>query len=850
MTTSASDAAWAEAAGVPLVPWVGAGVTSGLRRRDSGRPLAPGWVTFLRDAVSLLDNRAKHDAIGAIEQGRLEEAATVLRRALPVAKWNSLLREQFEVTPAALGPDGLKVLTALWRVSNGLIITTNYDETLRWVQVEGAAPARSYGLHAAPDLSTLMTASPGHPVLWHLHGSIEYPDTIVLERLEYDRLYGTLGHGHTGSSERRDRILDATLLCLRTVVATHNLLFVGTSLLDPRVNDVLADMHRLFPVARTRHFMVCLESEADAVKKRLQDAGMNEYITPLPVRSYQAHLVARLESLANLTGPVAAIPMTEPKWARRRCRVVVAGGAEFTAEVQPLIGESAPQEALMHLRDMLEERELTPFQRTIVQALRYELDAKIDQMVERTSEALEQFELSVAERLNLLLFHAIGLEKKNGQDEIYAAIAALDEVLISDEAPEELRVSAQFNRDVCREKLDQPDVSFAQYVHDKEYRFGTAELLWPKAWNMELVRSARRGVPFLFGDLFEDVIASEVYEASTGVGKTIANWGHYAGRGELDSDLVERLNDIAREATPTQRLPFLLFLASETNDPRFREAIEQALERGGANPTLQRLVQTRRVQGRYTLYGEFLMHGDVWGYVAPTPMHLRGARRGAGVGTWKAESDDIRQLVSRLGLKAQPAIEGDLPFGQGFASSTVLSLLHIGDQLSSAERRRVVDIFDWLSHGFEPSGLDYDAIVAQAPGFYRRGEWRQAAPLMLHGLFLRSSEPPVITLSKTRERIAGVADRLAPLAERLTTGIIYSSELDIEAFAEYCARLSRAGVYTREQMAVFEAAKAAGLMAKAVGGLHGRAMLVIGGSREELESYAVSLDARTLIGRL
>lgn len=844
----ARNPAWSEAVGLQLVPWVGAGVSSGLRRADNGGPLMPDWTSFLREAVDILSPADWVQILAAIDSGQLEAAATMLRNGVPKARWTSLLRKRFEVSPAGGGADGMRVLRAIWKVSRGLVVTTNYDETLRWTQIEGAAPAQSYGLHAPPDLSTILGATSERPVLWHLHGSIEYPDTIVLDRAEYDRLYGAHDGRHGGGAVQRDGILDATYLCLRTLMATQNLFFVGTSLADPRVNDVLADVHRLFPVARTRHFMVCLENELGSLRKRLSSVGISDYITLLPVRSYEKDLAILLESLSADAEKVDSIDLTERKWIRRRCRAVVAGGAEFIAELRPLIGESAPDEAVTRLRDMFEERELSEFQRAVVQAFRYELDAKIDRMIQSTSAALEGSRLEGVERLNLLLLHAIGLEKRNGDSDIRAAMSALDEIIASSETPDELRVCAEFNRDVCREKLDDPNVTFGGYLKDRKYRLGATELLWPKAWNMELVRTSRRAQPFDYADLFEDVIAAEIYDASTGVGKTIANWGHYVGRGEMDPDLIEQLNKIARNATPTQRLPFLVFLASETNDPRFREAIDEALDRGGVNPTLQRLVQTRQVYGRYTLYGEFLMHGRSWGYVSPTPMYLRGTRDTTSAGgTWNAEADEIARLVERLGLRPLPAVEGDLPIGQGFAGSTVLALLHVGDQFRAAERRRVVNFLDWLSHGFEPSGLDHDSIVAQTSGFYRRGEWRPANPVHLDGLFIRSGSPGTISLRETQSRIERVAGRLVPLADLLTKGIADDSELRMDVFADYCLALSRAAVYTDEQMELVEQASSHGLLAKSIGGLQAKAMVVVGDSGA-LSHYEAGLAPGMVIG--
>lgn len=853
---TASEDAWREAARLPLVPWVGAGVSTGIRHARTRAPLMPDWATFVRDAVQLLSAEERSRARDALDAGLLEEAATALRDGMVRAKWLGLLRDRFEATSADMHAESIDVLRAIWGVSKGLVITTNYDGTLSWVRSAADVQPIVYGLHAPPDLSSLLGSTQERPVLWHLHGSIQHPDTIVLERSEYERLYGAFGPAaeleHSASVPARGRNLDAAYLCLQTLVATQNLLFIGTSLTDPRVNRVLARVDGLFPVARTRHFMICLETELDSVQRRLHDNGLDDCITPLPLGSYSRDLLGRLRMLTEGVDAVAALDLREPKWIRRRCRAVVAGGEEFIAHLTPLIGEATQHEALAQLREMLEERDdLTQFQRTVVQALRYEFDAKVDQMVSRVGAALANpQQLTEEERLNLLLLHALGLEKLNRQEDVQQAMALLEEVIASPDTPAELRLCAEFNRDVCREKLGDPTVSFARYIDDMEFRFSTDELLWPKAWNMELVRCGRQSVPFAFSELFEDVIAAEINEFSTGVGKSIANWGHFAGRAEIDASLVERLNEIARAQTPANRVNFLIALASQTNDSHFREAIDNALVEAGENATVRRQLQTRPVHGRYTLYGEFLMHGRASGYVAPTPMHLRGSGDSTTVsGIWDQASDDVAGLVRRLGLKPMQAVSGDLPFGQGFASSTVLALLHIGDQLPPVERRRVVNVLDWLSHGFEPSGLDHDAVAAQGPGFYRHQEWRAAPPLALDGLFLRSTPIREISLAETRMRIDRAADRLAPLADEMTSVITERQELDADAYSAYCRELVRAGVYTKEQKSRVAEAASRGLSAKAIGGLHAKAVLVIG-EPDRLDEYAAWLPGGVILGRL
>jgi len=837
---------WTEVGTRELVPWVGAGVSNGLRRERTDEPLVPTWHAFLTTTAGEFAPAIKPEVDAKIESGMMSAAAALLKDALGVTNWHERLRSTFEVELGDIDEAGRAVLRAIWRISSGLVLTTNYDDTLRWLP-DQAAPPMPYGLHSTPDLSTLLGATPENPRLWQLHGAIQHPDTLVIAEAEYDRLYGRDPLATTGPDpgDGRERILDAALLCLKAIVASRNILFIGFSFRDERVNRMLADVHRLFPETRAHHFATVSERSHGATRDRLRAAGIDGYVTLLPVPSLDTDLAPRLEALREARAPRERSTRIETKWQRRRCRTIVAGSPEFVRDMMPLIGESAPHVAASILRDMQLERALSPFEAAFAKLLELEFDGKTRQLVTVGRRLLQDPGIQGVEQLNLMLLFAIGLEKDSlaGAKE---AIGILDEIIGSD-CDEELRFCAEFNREVCREKLDL-DADFTPYLHDRTRRLASGELLWPKAWGMELVRAGRTHQEFDYADLLENVLAVEVDEASTGVGKSIANWGHYSGE-PIDQRRVDQLNEIARTATPTQRIPFLIYLARATDEPRFRDAIRDAIEQARDNPTLLRLVQTERVRGRYTLYGEFLMHELARGYVAPVPMFLQGtyARPEDGT-TWVKDGDTVSAHVASLGLDAMPTVLGDLPFGQGFASSTVLAMLHLGGQRPS-DLRSVVNFLDWMSHGFEPSGMDHDAIKAQAPGLFRAGEWKTAPPIPLHALFYGVEGGRTISLKRAQELVLRQATRLVPLANQLTAAILDENRLDLEAFAKYCETLCITGVYTEVQLALIERAKTAGLHAKGIGGLHAKAILVVG-DPDALEAFTATEDQATLLGEL
>jgi len=819
-----------------LVPFIGAGIPMGLHHARTGRLMLPSWRSFLIEAAAGLTNRA--DIIALIAEDRLTAAALLIKQELR-GGWLTLLRNKFVVNRTDAIEQELERLRMIWRVSDGLVITTNYDDTLQWGRSDREPILNIFGLESTPDLSTIIHASKDAPVLWHLHGRISYPDDIVLTDDSYEQLYDA---DSNPAAARRHR---AALMCLRAIPATQSLLFLGCSLTDPGVNKALIEVRELFG-APHEHFMVCLGSEEEQTRKRLDDTDLR-HITLLPVANYADALDELLRDLSGTPDPAILLQVAEPAWSRRRCRTIVAGGPEFEERLRPLIAEHAPVDAVLFLGELLEDDGLSTFQRAIARALKYELEGRIEQMLQATTAYLAKLPEDTVERLNLMLFHAIALEKSIGRGRVREAVTTLDEIIQHPATPPELLICAKFNRDVCREKLDD-DVSFGHYIAQQGFRFSSGELIWTKGFNMEMVRCGRRGIEFRYADLLDAAIGDELADASTGFGKTVTNWGHLSGA-PIEGLVLERLNEVAARATPSQRIPMLSFIESITPDQRLRDAINQILESHGHSPVLQGLIQTRRLHGRFTLYGEYLMHAHAGGYLAPTPMYLQGtADLAANPAVWDAGQDTVREWVRRLGLDVLDNISGTLPLGLGFAGSTVLQLLHLREQVNDETRLRIMTILDWMAQGFQPSGADQAAVLAQKPGFYLRDAWQEAPALPLNGVFVAVAGAATMPLRKVQSVLRPFLNRLAPIANALTEGIITNGVLDEERFAEYCRVLAHAGIYTAQQRAVVESAHSAGLSAKAIGGLHNKALLVLG---PDLERFVAELpDSCRVVGDL
>lgn len=235
------------------------------------------------------------------------------------------------------------------------------------------------------------------------------------------------------------------------------------------------------------------------------------------------------------------------------------------------------------------------------------------------------------------------------------------------------------------------------------------------------------------------------------------------------------------------------------------------------------------VNGRITLFGEYLMHSMTEGYMIPTvqalatpdeekiPIHA----------DYYPELDRVRIMLKTLGLPTCAAVRGTLPLGHGFASSTALTFLHLGT------RRReyaedVIRQVDREMHGFSPSGVDYWSIISKRAGYFGPTGWRSAPDSYRPAVSaLLVPENSQVDLTTTRNRITRAADTLIPIARYLHATLETQNTLDYRAMLDYAMRLRRIGVYLPRAEAIIDHMTSLGLVAKGIGGLTNKAVIIL-----------------------
>jgi hypothetical protein len=235
------------------------------------------------------------------------------------------------------------------------------------------------------------------------------------------------------------------------------------------------------------------------------------------------------------------------------------------------------------------------------------------------------------------------------------------------------------------------------------------------------------------------------------------------------------------------------------------------------------------VHGRITLFGEYLMHSMTEGYVMPSDLALATADEYAFRlhAEYQPALDRVRLQLDRDGFPTCTVVRGNLPLGHGFASSTALTILHLGAQRREGAEA-IAHRVDQEIHGFTPSGVDYWSITAGHSGYFGPAGWRSiASSYRLAASALLVPENSYADLAETRNKINLAADGLIPIARYLCATLKARHVIDYRALLDYAIYLRRIGAYFPRAEAIIDHVFSRGLVAKGIGGLTNKAVVII-----------------------
>jgi hypothetical protein len=169
------------------------------------------------------------------------------------------------------------------------VITTNYDRFLETIFPE-------YAVYAGQD-QLLFNASYGVGEIFKIHGSTDAPETLVLTEKDYERF------------NERNQYLAAKLL---TIFVEHPILFLGYSLSDPNIQEILQNIGAILTtenLGKLQNRLIFIQWTNEPIESVLTPTFHGVNGQPIPIISIQVNdfretfaALARLR--ARLPAPV------------------------------------------------------------------------------------------------------------------------------------------------------------------------------------------------------------------------------------------------------------------------------------------------------------------------------------------------------------------------------------------------------------------------------------------------------------------------------------------------------------------------------------------------------------------
>ena len=276
-----------------VIPFVGAGVSRSVKSKaDPNKPLFPSWKELLFAAAEQLRAEGKGadgDHVRTsieIDPPKYLEAAQHAREKLgPV--WYTFLKEQLDKQIGEAEGGSLDLAKAVWNLGSNLVITTNYDNVLKW-GCPNPLEMGSWDIQAPAEQARALSDGVTSPTLWYLHGQIGNAAQLILTPDNYSLLYPENG----GSKQK----YEAALRTLQTLFATRTVLFIGYSLDDFKVVAEMRKVHNIFDGAPGPHYVLAHQSEVQHIKTIVPE------VEALPFSDYGEPLL----TLVNALGATAA----------------------------------------------------------------------------------------------------------------------------------------------------------------------------------------------------------------------------------------------------------------------------------------------------------------------------------------------------------------------------------------------------------------------------------------------------------------------------------------------------------------------------------------------------------------
>lgn len=216
--------------------FIGAGVSAGVTTVAGGRIKL--WSSFLEDAADLLtDKKLKSHAKQMIKSQDYLMACEMISRGMGTDEWKKLLTAEYAQrgTPTELQK-------TLMQLNQRIVLTTNFDLYLEgaWNDVNKNATHHPHIVKSIGE-DSFQAFRDSQSYIFKIHGSIDDIDTMIFTKKDYsDKAYGNWAYAKF----------------IETVLLTHTVLFVGFSLSDPAISQVIENYAHNIPNARPHYIFL------------------------------------------------------------------------------------------------------------------------------------------------------------------------------------------------------------------------------------------------------------------------------------------------------------------------------------------------------------------------------------------------------------------------------------------------------------------------------------------------------------------------------------------------------------------------------------------------------------------
>lgn len=254
--------------------FLGAGVSAGVNTR-TGKPIRT-WGKFLEEtAKTARDKTVQAEVKDLVEKGDYLFACEILKDHLH-DRWESILKDEFE----KIGEPS-RLQQVILGLQPRVIVTTNFDLFIEshW---DKANPKATHHLQVKNGISAdcFSMFRDDKPYLIKLHGSINNPDSLIFSLSDY---------ASKANANWQYSAFIETLLC------THTILFIGFSMKDPAITNLLEVYTQRYPKNRPHYaFMPDFASER---KVRIMKSYRKLFIIPYDSKDQHRQLTVMLEKL-------------------------------------------------------------------------------------------------------------------------------------------------------------------------------------------------------------------------------------------------------------------------------------------------------------------------------------------------------------------------------------------------------------------------------------------------------------------------------------------------------------------------------------------------------------------------